>query len=76
MFAPSGRVPAVDAEAGAMVLEEIQPGTEAEDIPAAPLPEQWGELFAALHAVAPPAGRPRDLRGRLDEASTRIGRGG
>lgn len=77
VFAPSGRVPAVlaiDAEAGAMVLEEILPGTEAEDLPDAPLPRQWGELLAALHAVAPPTDWPRDLRGRLDEAFIRIGR--
>ncbi|MFJ7216359.1 aminoglycoside phosphotransferase family protein [Amycolatopsis sp. NPDC098790] len=77
VFASSGRVPAVlgaDAEAGAMVLEEIRPGTEAEDLPPASLPPQWGELLAALHAVAPPAGWPWDLRGRCDEAFARIGR--
>jgi streptomycin 6-kinase len=77
VFAPSGRVPAVlsiDAEVGAMVVEEVLPGTAAEDMPAAPLPQQWGELLAALHSVAPPVSWPRDLRGRLDEAFTRIGR--
>nr|WP_230862605.1 aminoglycoside phosphotransferase family protein [Amycolatopsis camponoti] len=77
VFAPSGRVPAVlavDAEAGAMVLEEVRPGTEAGDLPAAKLPRQWGELLAALHAVEPPAHWPRDLRGRCDEAFLRIGR--
>ncbi|MFC3897633.1 phosphotransferase [Lentzea rhizosphaerae] len=76
VFAPSGRVPAVlaiDAEAGAMVLEEILPGTEAEDLPGATLPRQWGELLAALHGVAVPAHWPWDLRGRLDEAFGRIG---
>ncbi|RPK61997.1 hypothetical protein EES42_31075 [Streptomyces sp. ADI95-17] len=43
-FAASGRVPsvlAVDEEAGAMVLEEIGPGTPAENMPAASLPQQW-----------------------------------
>ncbi|MET9759981.1 aminoglycoside phosphotransferase family protein [Streptomyces sp. NPDC006372] len=77
LFAPSGRVPAVlsaDAEAGAMVLEEVLPGTEAEDMPQTSLPQQWGELLAALHAVAPPAHWPLDLRGRFDEAFVRIGR--
>lgn len=57
-----------------MVLEEILPGTEAEDLPDAPLPRQWGDLLAALHAVAAPTHWPRHLRGRLDEAFTRIGR--
>jgi streptomycin 6-kinase len=77
VFAPSGRVPAVlaaDAEAGAMVLAEVLPGTEAADLPPASLPARWGDLLAALHAVAPPAGWPWDLRGRCDEAFGRIGR--
>ncbi|WP_369199158.1 phosphotransferase [Streptomyces djakartensis] len=77
VFAPSGRVPAVlsaDAEAGAMVLEEVRPGTEAEDMPQTSLPEQWGELLAALHSVAPPVRWPLNLRGRFDEAFVRIGR--
>ncbi|WIX98436.1 aminoglycoside phosphotransferase family protein [Amycolatopsis mongoliensis] len=77
VFASSGRVPAVmaaDTEAGAMVLEEILPGTEAEDLPPESLPRRWGELLAALHAVPPPAHWPRTLRGRCDEAFTRIGR--
>src|SRR5690349_10685212 len=45
VFAPSGRVPAVlaaDAEAGAMVLEEVRPGTEAEDLQQESLPRLWG----------------------------------
>lgn len=77
VFAPTGRVPAVlsaDAEAGAVVLEEVLPGTLAEDMPQASLPRQWGELLAALHAVTPPARWPRDLRGRCREAFARIGR--
>ncbi|MFC0437183.1 aminoglycoside phosphotransferase family protein [Kutzneria buriramensis] len=76
VFAPTGRVPAVlaaDAEAGATVLEEVRPGTMAEDLPQETLPQQWGELLAALHAVAPPQGWPRTLRGRMDEAFARIG---
>jgi streptomycin 6-kinase len=77
VFGSSGRVPAVlaaDAEAGAMVLEEVLPGTEAEDMPQASLPRLWGELLAELHAVDLPARWPWDLRGRLDEAFARIGR--
>ena len=77
VFASSGRVPAVlsaDAEAGAMVLEEVRPGTVAEDLPQTSLPQQWGGLLAALHGVAPPARWPWDLRGRCDEAIARIGR--
>ncbi|RSM85943.1 aminoglycoside phosphotransferase [Kibdelosporangium aridum] len=77
LFAPSGRVPnvlATDAETGATVLEEVLPGTMAEDMPQTSLPQQWGELLAALHAVAPPAQWPLDLRGRFDESFARIGR--
>jgi streptomycin 6-kinase len=57
-----------------MVLEQVVPGTEAEDLPQTSLPRQWGELLTALHAVAPPAGWQWDLRGRCDEAFARIGR--
>ena len=77
LFGPSGRVPAVlatDSEAGAMVLEEILPGTEAVCLPPGPLPEQWAGLLAALHAVPPPPRLARDLRGRCDESFSRIGR--
>jgi streptomycin 6-kinase len=77
VFAPSGRVPAVlsaDAEIGAMALEEVLPGTAAEDMPPTSLPQRWAELLAALHAVAPPARWPWDLRGRCEEAFGRIGR--
>ncbi|MEV6911628.1 aminoglycoside phosphotransferase family protein [Amycolatopsis sp. NPDC051071] len=77
LFAPSGRVPAVlaaDAETGAMVLEEVIPGTIAEALPPAPLPRQWGELLTALHAVPAPVGWPLDLRGRFEESFARIGR--
>ncbi|MEU6043544.1 aminoglycoside phosphotransferase family protein [Streptomyces griseus] len=76
-FAVSGRVPAVlaaDEEAGAMVLEEILPGTLAEYMPAASLPEQWAELLAALHGVAPTPQLTRVLRGRCEESFARVGR--
>jgi len=77
VFAPSGRVPAVlaaDEEAGAMVLEEVLPGTEAEDLRQESLPQLWGELLAALHAVPVPPHWPSDLRGRFEESFDRIGR--
>src|SRR4051794_19853422 len=76
VFAPSGRGPgllAVGAEAGAMVRAETRPGTEAGDLPPEPLPGQWEELLAALHAVPSPPHWPRDLRGRCEEAFARIG---
>jgi streptomycin 6-kinase len=42
-------------------------------LPQTSLPKLWGELLAALHAVAPPAGWSWDLRGRCEEAFVRIG---
>ncbi|MEV6607822.1 phosphotransferase [Kutzneria sp. NPDC051319] len=77
LFAESCRVPAVlaaDPALGAMVLEEIVPGTEAEHLPLDSLPGQWGELLAALHSVAPPETWPWDLRWRCDESFARVGR--
>jgi streptomycin 6-kinase len=76
-FASSGRVPSVlalDEEAGAMVLEEIVPGTPAEDMPTASLPEQWSDLLAALHAVTPLPLPIRALRERCEESFARVGR--
>jgi streptomycin 6-kinase len=77
VFAPSGRVPAVlatDADLGAMVMEEIRPGTEAGPLSSASVPGRWAELLAALHVVTPPDGWPGDLRGRCEEAFDRVGR--
>ena len=73
LFAASGRVPAVLAADGdAVVLEEILPGTLAEDLPAATLPALWADLLAALHSVPKqPVGL---LRGRCEEFFARIGR--
>lgn len=76
-FGASGRVPAVlaaDEEAGAMLLEDVLPGTPAEDLPAASLPERWSELLTALHGVTPPPLPGRVLRGRCEEAFARVGR--
>jgi len=77
VFAPTGRVPGVlatDADSGAMVLEEILPGTVAEDLPSDSLPGRWGELLTALHAMAPPKDWPWTLRGRFEESFDRIGK--
>ena len=78
LFEPSGKVPAVlavDAAAGAVLLESIEPGTGADELPQPPSPQAWGDLIRALHrAGTPPPGFPRDLRGRCDEFFARIGR--
>ncbi|WP_238412218.1 aminoglycoside phosphotransferase family protein [Saccharothrix deserti] len=75
LFAPSGRVPAVLAEdPGVLLMEAIQPGTMADELPTPPSPEEWAELAAALHAVSEPDGDRLDLRDRCEEAFTRIGR--
>lgn len=59
LFEPSGRVPAVLADApGALLLEAVQPGTEMDDAPEHPTPAAFAEMFADLHTVKPPA----DLR--------------
>ena len=78
LFAPSGKVPdvlAVDAAAGAVLLESIEPGTAADELPHPPSAQAWGDLIRALHDATPaPPGFPRDLRGRCDEFFARIGR--
>ena len=78
LFAPSGKVPdvlAVDPAAGAVLLESIEPGTAADELPYPPSAQVWGDLIRALHHAAPaPPGFPRDLRGRCDEFFARIGR--
>ena len=80
LFEPSGRVPAVLAEApGALLLEAVQPGTEMDAGPQRPTPAEFAELLADLHAVDPPPGADlsdvrqlaeqfvRDAMGRLAE---------
>jgi streptomycin 6-kinase len=78
LFAPSGKVPdvlAVDPTAGAVLLESIEPGTAADELPHPPSAQAWGDLIRALHHAAPaPPGFSRDLRGRCDEFFARIGR--
>ncbi|MFJ8959132.1 aminoglycoside phosphotransferase family protein [Lentzea sp. NPDC102401] len=73
LFASSGRVPEVLArERDAVVLEEVLPGTLAEDLPFAGLPGRWADLLAALHGV--PARPVGSLRGRCEESFARVGR--
>lgn len=78
VFEPSGKVPAVlavDADAGAVLLESIEPGTGADELPQPPSAQAWGDLILALHgSTAPPPDFPRDVRGRCDEFFARIGR--
>jgi streptomycin 6-kinase len=77
LFAPGGRVPAVlagDAGAGAVLLEAVEPGTGADELPDPPTAQDWGALIRELHCAAAPPGYPRDLRGRCDEFFARIGR--
>ncbi len=77
LFAQSGRVPAVlafDEEAGAVVLEEVLPGTPAEDLPAYALPSLWADLLAALHGVGVPEHPIGTLRARCEESFARVGR--
>lgn len=45
LFAPSGKVPAVlavDAASGAVLLESIEPGTTADELPHPPSAQAWG----------------------------------
>lgn len=73
MFAPSGRVPVVLAvDEDALVIEEVLPGTMAEDLPFAGLPALWADLLAALHDL--PRRPVAPLRGRCEEFIARIGR--
>jgi streptomycin 6-kinase len=76
LFAPGGQVPAVlaaDTGAGAVLLESIEPGTGADELPDPPTAQEWANLIGALHCAGPPPGYPRDLRGRCDEFFARIG---
>ncbi|MEU4745781.1 aminoglycoside phosphotransferase family protein, partial [Actinosynnema sp. NPDC023658] len=75
LFAPSGRVPAVVAEAdGAVLMEAIRPGTMADELPVPLSPAEWAGLVAALHTASDPGGDRLDLRDRCEESFARIGR--
>jgi streptomycin 6-kinase len=73
-LAPSGRVPTVfAAHPEGLLMEAIQPGTAADDLPHPPT-RQWADLLTALHSIDPPPNPPRDLRARCEEFFDRIGR--
>jgi streptomycin 6-kinase len=58
LFGASGRVPAIlaaDLTAGAVLLELIEPGTQASELQPSPSAQDW----AALLAATPPRTRPR-----------------
>lgn len=77
LFEPGGRVPAVlnaDVDAGAILLELIEPGTQVRDQPEPPSATQWAELMRDLHVAAVPPDYPRDLRAQCDGFFDRIGR--
>jgi streptomycin 6-kinase len=74
-LAGSGRVPAVFAsEPEGLLMEAIQPGTAADELPRPPTERQWAHLLTALHSVEVPPNPPRDLRARCEEFFARIGR--
>jgi streptomycin 6-kinase len=77
LFEPGGRVPAVlnaDADAGAVLLELVEPGTQVRDLPDPPSATQWAELMRDLHVATVPPDYPRDLRAQCDGFFGRIGR--
>lgn len=77
LFEPGGRVPAVlnaDIDDGAVLLELIEPGTPAGELPAPPSAVEWAELMRNLHVAPVPSDYPRDLRGQCEGFFDRIGR--
>jgi streptomycin 6-kinase len=75
LFSPTGRVPAVlhaDLGIGVVVMEAIEPGTRAAELPQPPTARQWADMLTALHGVSPPEDPLPDLR--CEGFLTRIGR--
>jgi streptomycin 6-kinase len=71
LFGPGGRVSAVlnaDVDAGAVLLERIEPGTRVRDLPEPPSAPQWAELMRDLHVATVPPDYSRDLRDRCDRS--------
>lgn len=76
-MAPSGRVPrmfATDPTIAAALMEEVVPGTLADDLPDETLPALWADLLAALHGVPLPDKPLPHLRSRCEESFERVGR--
>jgi streptomycin 6-kinase len=77
LFGPGGRVSAVlnaDVDAGAVLLERIEPGTQVRDQPEPPSATQWAELMRDLHVATVPPDYPRDLRDKCGGFFDRTGR--
>jgi streptomycin 6-kinase len=76
LFGAGGRVPAVlaaDLAAGAILLELIEPGTQADSLQPPPSARDWAILLAALHTAAVPPDYPTDLRAQCSGFFARIG---
>ena len=76
LFGASGRVPlvlAADVAAGAVLLELIEPGTQAGTLQPPPSAQDWAALLAALHTTPVPPGYPADLRAQCSGFFARIG---
>jgi streptomycin 6-kinase len=77
LFGAGGRVPdvlAADLAAGAVLMELIEPGTRADELPRPPTASDWADLLLALHVATIPPGYPRDLRAQCEGFFDRIGR--
>lgn len=75
LFAPTGRVPAVldaDLDSGVVLMEAIEPGTTAEELPQSPATQLWADMLTALHEARPPQDTLPDLR--CEGFLTRLGR--
>lgn len=76
LFGASGRVPlvlAADVAAGAVLLELIEPGTQADALEPPPSAQDWAALLTALHTAPVPADYPTDLRAQCSGFFARIG---
>lgn len=76
LFGAGGRVPAVlaaDLAAGAVLLELIEPGTQAGSLQPPPSARDWTALLTALHSARVPADYPTDLRAQCSGFFARIG---
>ncbi|MGH3990945.1 MAG: aminoglycoside phosphotransferase family protein [Pseudonocardiaceae bacterium] len=72
---PSGRVPGVfAADREGVLMEAVEPGTMADELPRPPTAAQWSQLLTALHGIDPPPDARRSLLARCEEFFTRIGR--